>query len=140
MFEELLIPLLLSEALGRINGKTRLQKLVYIVQKEANNCNVQASSFNYELYYYGPFSSELSATLENLKETDLIEETTEMTPSGYTRYVYSITDKGRKLLEDAKEKKLLSKKLEKIVKEVAKDFGHLELPELVKEAYRRFSN
>jgi DNA-binding PadR family transcriptional regulator len=62
-----------------------------------------------------------------------------MKPSGYIRYVYSITDKGRKLLEDAKERKLLSKKLESIIAVVAEDFGKLELSELVKEAYRRFS-
>lgn len=140
MFEELLIPLLLSEALGRINGKTRFQKLVFLVQKDASNSNVEASTFSYELYHYGPFSLEFSATLENLKETGLIDEATEMTPSGYTRYLYSITEKGRKLLEDAKDKKLLSKKLERIVRKVASEFGDLELAELVKEAYGRFSN
>lgn len=140
MFEELLVPLLLSEALIKINGKTRFQKLVFLVQKDASEADVEASNFNYKLYHYGPFSSEFSTTLENLEETGLIEEATEMTPSGYTRYVYSITPKGRRLLEDAKEKKLLSKKLERIVRKVADDFGDLELSELVKEAYRRFSN
>jgi uncharacterized protein YwgA len=139
MFEEILVPLLLCNCFGRMEGKTRFQKLVYLVQKEANRCNVPASSFKYELYYYGPFSSELSAVLENLKETDLIEEETEITPSGYIRYVYSLTEKGKKLLEDAKEKKLISKKLERTITGIAKDFGELELSELVKEAYREFS-
>jgi len=111
-----------------------------LVQNEAGKCNVRASSFDYELYHYGPFSSELSTMLENLKTSDLVQEKTELTPNGYTRYVYSITDKGRKLLEDAKEKKIVSRKLDKIIKEVAKDFGRIELSELVKEAYGRFSS
>jgi uncharacterized protein YwgA len=139
MFEETLVPLLLCESFGRMEGKTRFQKLVYLVQKEANRCNVPASSFKYEIYYYGPFSPELSTALENLKETDLIEEETEITPSGYTRYVYSLTEKGKKLLEDAKERRLVSKKLERIVTGIKKDFGEMELSELVKEAYREFS-
>jgi uncharacterized protein YwgA len=125
MFEELLIPLVLSEALGTLKGKTRFQKLVFLIQKEATAKNVQASSFDYTLHYYGPFSSELSAVLENLKDTGLLEEKIEPTPNGYTRYVYSITDKGRKLVESSKEKKIISKKLEGIIKDVADEFGYL---------------
>jgi len=139
MFEELLIPLLLSEVLGALKGKTRYQKLVYLVQEEAAARNVPASSFKYDLYYYGPFSSELSTVLENLKNNDLLEEEIEMTPNGYSRYVYSLTDKGRKLLEDSKEKRILSKKLETIIREVAAKYGEIQLSDLVEEAYSRYS-
>jgi uncharacterized protein YwgA len=140
MFEELLVPLVLSETFGTLKGKTRFQKLVFLIQKEATSRNVQASSFDYKLHYYGPFSSELSVVLENLKDTGLLEEKIEPTPNGYTRYVYSITDKGRKLVESSQEKKIISKKLVRTIKDVADEFGDLELSELVKEAYRRFSS
>jgi uncharacterized protein YwgA len=139
MFEELLIPLLLSEVLSVVQGKTRFQKLVYIIQKEAAERKVPASSFEYELYYYGPFSSQLSDVLENLKNDDLLVEETEMTPNGYSRYVYSLTDKGRRLLENSKEKKILSRRLEAIVREVATEYGNMRLSDLVDEAYRRYS-
>jgi DNA-binding PadR family transcriptional regulator len=69
----------------------------------------------------------------------LLDEEVEMTPSGYTRYVYSVTRKGRKLLEDAKNKRLISKELEKVVKKIVSDYGTIDLSKLVQEAYRRYN-
>lgn len=139
MFEEILMPLLLVESLGRLKGKTRFQKLVYIIQNEASNRNVAATSFDYEIHYYGPFSSELTKIIEGLEVDHLLDEEVEMTPSGYTRYVYSVTDKGRKLLDDARNKRLIAKELEKIVKKIADDYGITDLSQLVQEAYRRYN-
>jgi uncharacterized protein YwgA len=138
MFEELLIPLLLTKCLGNLKGKTRFQKLVYLIQKEASSKEVPASSFVYEIHYYGPFSSELSTVLEKLASDHLLEEEMEMTPSGYMRYVYSLTEKGKRLVEDARKKRLISIELERIIEKVANDYGEKQLPDLIAEAYRRY--
>lgn len=138
MFDEILIPLLLSDILGSLKGKTRFQKLVYLIQDEANARDVQGSSFTYELSHYGPFSAELSSALEDLQNLGLLNEEIEETPAGYTRYVYSITEKGRRLLERSKKKVLLSKRLIQIVSEVADEYGDIPLSELVDEAYDRY--
>jgi uncharacterized protein YwgA len=139
MFDDLLVPLLLVERLGKLKGKTRFQKLVFLIQKEADTNKVQASSFDYEIHYYGPYSSELSTTLEKLQTDRLLEEEIEMTPSGYIRYIYLITKKGEKLLSDARKKGLVSSELERIIKKVVEDCGEKQLSDLVSEAYRKYS-
>lgn len=140
MFEDLLIPLLLTEILGELKGKTRFQKLIYLIQEEAAARNVRGLSFTYDLYHYGPFSSDFSSVLENLRNRGLLDEVVETTPAGYERFIYSMTDEGRTLLENSMRKKLLPKKLERIVREVAEEYGEMQLSELVEEAYRRFSS
>src|SRR4030043_618105 len=85
MFDDLLVPLFLAKHLGKLKGKTRFQKLVFLIQKEADTDKIQASSFDYEIHYYGPYSAELATTLEKLQTDHLLQEETEMTPSGYIR-------------------------------------------------------
>lgn len=138
MFEEILVPLLLCDILGRLRGKTRFQKLVYLIQDEATAKDIQRSSFIYKLSHYGPFSAELSSVLDDLQNRGLLKERVELTLSGYERYVYSITEKGRRLLERSKRKSLLSKRLMEIVNDVADEFGDVPLSELVDEAYGRY--
>jgi uncharacterized protein YwgA len=139
MFEEMLIPLKIAECLGTIKGKTRLQKIVFLIQKEAERKNVDASSFEYEIYRYGPFSFQLSGTLEKLLSDKLLEEKVEMTPNGYTKYVYELTVKGKNLLKDAKTKELISPELIHIIQQTAKNYGEVQLSDVVTEAYRKFS-
>ena len=139
MFEDTLIPLLLSNILGRVEGKTRFQKLIYLIQDEAAARNIEGSSFTYELCHYGPFSAELSSVLEDLHNNGFLKEEIEVTPAGYERFVYSITGKGRRLLERSKKKALLSKRLTQIVSNIAHEYGDFPLNELVNEAYGRFS-
>lgn len=138
MFENILIPLLLCETLGTVKGKTRFQKLVYLIQDEANAQGIQGPSFDYELSHYGPFSAELSSMLEDLEDHGILKERIEVTPSGYTRYVYYLTEKGKKLLKKSKRKALLSTKLINVIIRIAGDFGDLPLDEIVHEAHSRF--
>lgn len=140
MLEEILLPLLLCQFQGKLHGKTRLQKLTFIIQDEASAEGVPSSHFSYELYHYGPYSSELSAAIDNLKNEGFLSESVEMTPSGYTRYEYSLTDRGRKMLHDAKEKKLIPQELEEIVVRITSTFGEVPLADLVDEAYRRYKH
>lgn len=138
MLEERIIPLLLCQFQGALHGKTRLQKLTFIIQSEAQQQGVTSSHFSYELYHYGPYSSELTNVIDDLKNEGFLNESMEMTPSGYTRYAYSLTDQGRKMLNDAKERNLISADLEQIIVDITSIFGDTPLPDLVNEAYRRF--
>ena len=139
MFEETLIPLQLIKDLKLLKGKTRLQKLVFLIQKEATKRNVQTSSFSYEIYRYGPFSFELASALENLVTEQFIEERIQTTPNGYTKYVYELTTKGERLLEDAKKKNLISSEIETIIRNTANEFGEVQLSDVVSEAYRKYA-
>ncbi len=62
-----LISLVLQSA-GRIIGRTKLQKMVYL----ANSIGWKAFDFKY--HNYGPFSDSLAAELDNMKNYGWIEE------------------------------------------------------------------
>jgi hypothetical protein len=80
--------------LGKVSGRKKLQKIVYITQKAGINLN---EDFSY--HYYGPYSESLSNKIKELVVMGLIKEEIERTAYGYPQYTYSLTDKGRELLE-----------------------------------------
>jgi uncharacterized protein YwgA len=68
--------------LGGVEGRTRLQKLVHLVQAK------QGSEFKqgFILHHYGPFSRELAAQLDYLCAAELVAETRDDTG----HYTYQI--------------------------------------------------
>lgn len=139
MFDKLLIPLVLADASGgTLRGKTRSQKLVFLIQKQASTKKVLKEKFDYELYHYGPFSSELASVVDELVKKGYLQQEMQISPAGYLKYAYTLTKAGKGLLEVATEKNLLAPELMDIIKEVAEGFGNLPLPQLVEEAKKRF--
>lgn len=94
--------------------------------------------FDYELYHYGPFSSELTSVMDELVKKGYLRQEMQIAPSGYFRYAYTLTKAGKELLEVTAEKKLLAPELTDIIKKVAEGYGNLPLPQLVEEAKKRF--
>jgi len=87
---------------GRIEGRTRLQKLVFFA---ATLLKVEAS---YRPHYYGPYSSIVTAAAESQASRGVLRETLEAFPGvagfagnddDFRRYVYVLADSGRKALE-----------------------------------------
>ena len=139
MFEKLLMPLVLANVLGgTLRGKTRCQKLVFLIQKQASTRKVLKEKFDYELSHYGPFSNELASVMDELVKKGYLWQETQIAPAGYLRYVYSLTKAGKELLDVATEKNLLAPELTDIIKDVAEGYGDLPLPQLVEEAKKRF--
>jgi len=62
--------LLLFSKQPRIIGKTRLQKLIFLMDREI----LDKSHFDFEPYKYGPYSSKLLAAMDELLELGLIKE------------------------------------------------------------------
>lgn len=62
---------ILQAAKGEIEGRTRIQKIVYLIEEIGNSSN-----FFYSYHHYGPYSEELTDTLNILKHVDekIIEE------------------------------------------------------------------
>jgi len=139
MFEKLLIPLVLANTLGgTLRGKTRCQKLVFLIQKQAGTKKVLKEKFDYELYHYGPFSSELASVMDELVKKGYLRQEMQIAPAGYLRYAYRLTKAGKELLEVTTEKNLLAPELTDIIREIAEGYGDLPLPQLVEEAKKRF--
>src|SRR4030042_2408274 len=90
----LLLAVFSAERGIRIEGRTRIQKLVCLLQY----ADCIPFSFSFKPYYYGPFSDDLSDSINSLVGMRLIRET--VTPTLYRsyRYDYELTEEGRRLL------------------------------------------
>lgn len=80
----------------RIEGRTRIQKEVCMLKFKSKI----PFSFEYKPYYYGPYSEELSDTINTLVGVKLLKES--MTTVGYNlfRYDYKLTKQGEELFEN----------------------------------------
>lgn len=85
MHDRELLPLLLLEAEGKraITGRTRMQKLVFLLQQHFEDT---PGAYNYIPYDYGPFSRELYFDIDELVERGVIKETE--TQFGHDNVVY----------------------------------------------------
>jgi hypothetical protein len=139
MFESILVPLMLAETLDEVKGRTRFQKLVFLIQKTAETENLKERfDLNFEMYLYGPYSQELSLMIDDLVRSDYLKEKIAQTASNYEMHTFRLTNKGEDALADAKAKKLISLKMLEIIGKIGQGYGNLPLKELVAEAYRQF--
>lgn len=77
---------------GQVNGRKKLQKMIYISKK--NNYDFQQ---RYNFHFFGPYSEELSIQIEELANLGFIQEVKE-TKSGYSQYNYELSPKGKEYL------------------------------------------
>lgn len=68
-------PTKVASAVNRINGITRLEKLLYLVEKETNTAaSVKGSGLSFVAYDYGPFSKDVYQAVELLEQSGLLVE------------------------------------------------------------------
>jgi len=75
----------------KIEGRTRLQKLVFLAQKESTSD--LPSTYTFVPYDYGPFSANLLDEVEALNDSGYVEEREVRGPHG-KKYIYELTDEG----------------------------------------------
>jgi uncharacterized protein YwgA len=76
-----------------VNGRTRVQKDICILKHDAGI----PFNFDFEPHYYGPYSSELTDTVDTLIAAGLLEERIEFLPPGIFRYDYALTGEGKRM-------------------------------------------
>jgi len=103
--------LLLLKYLKRVEGRTRFQKLVYLL-KEKYGIDF---SYRFMPYYYGPYSDDLQSDVRMLSLLDLIKVETTSLGRGVLQYDHSLSPQGTKVAKEiqrsipsAKRKELLS--------------------------------
>lgn len=90
MFEEYTkIALVVDACSGRIDGRKKLQKMIYIAK-------VLGYPFkeDYTLYFYGPYSEELAGELQRMKELNILHER-ELD----SFYIITLTENGKEFLD-----------------------------------------
>ncbi len=128
--DELLLLYMLdvAERLGiRIHEETRLQKLVFLAEREMLGRRYKGFNYNFIRLDYGPYSRDLRKDLETLLRAGVIKDD--------DARGFILTDKGRELL------RRLSKFFERnsdvlhIILKVLNEYGRLPLDQLLKEVY-----
>lgn len=134
-----LLPLLLLDAEGRsaVEGITRMQKLVFLVQRSEEDKNVGEYEFIPD--DYGPFSKQLYDDLDQLVRNGYVKRRGEKTPAGNEKQVYEITDKGETYLEvlDTSGEFEDEAPLDTIEK-VKEEYNYLPLLKLLKSVYNEY--
>jgi uncharacterized protein YwgA len=95
------LQLVLLASGGEIQGKTKLQKTVYLLGIMSG----QLEDLGYRPHYYGPYSDEVAAAVAWLKTIGVVEQFSSgvgsTDPSGFEirRYDYRLSERGRKFAE-----------------------------------------
>jgi uncharacterized protein YwgA len=89
MLESTYLLLKLFDTSGKINGRKKLQKTIYLLGNSGLDI-----LFDYEYHYYGPYSAQLQEEVNYLASHDFLKE--DYIDSTYT---YEITTKGSELVE-----------------------------------------
>jgi uncharacterized protein YwgA len=96
------VHLVLYAAGGRIEGRTKLQKYVYF----AGVLTEMHEDLGYRAHYYGPYSSKVTAAVEELRGLGFLEQQRagggQLDPQGFefARYDYALTSDGIKIAEE----------------------------------------
>lgn len=135
--ERILKLLLLISIAQKIEGKTKLQKIVFL-GKEEEDIDL---GFEFVKYNYGPYSFELTKELESLQTLGLIEIQMEINNStdsnGFIskKFIYKITTKGNEIINSETEK--LKEVVEKI-KQLVRKWNTVPREKIVEHVYSRY--
>ena len=129
--KQMVIICTLLNTLGKIDGRTKLQKLFFLLDNKIN------LDLEYEKSFYGPFSNKLSNIVELMIRDGTIKEDIGSSPYG-RKYLYEITPKGKNFLADSKS--VIAEEEEAIKKEIEalSDFNKMNLDDLILYIYKTY--
>lgn len=96
------VHLVLHAAGGKIQGRTKLQKMVYFVGVLTDT----VEELGYRAHFYGPYSSTVSGAVEELRSLGFLEQKVAgggaLDPQGFelARYDYELTDVGKAIADE----------------------------------------
>lgn len=131
------IMILLDRFNGRIESATRVQKLAFLAIQESD-----ISPFTvFQWRDYGPFSSELKGSLQELEMNGFIqiknEKRTTFMGDPYNIRIFQLTDKGQACLQQIKGK--IKNDDLRTVYSIVEDYGHNPLSEILNYVYEAYS-
>lgn len=123
-----------------IEGRTRLQKMVFLMQKrfeEKDEDPLQSDDYEFVPYDYGPFSKELYADLDDLIGRNMADDREEPIGEDKVKYVYELEGQG----EDFVENQLPEKEAQQILEEaedIKSKYNDVQLSDLIEDVYSRY--
>jgi len=126
---------------GRIKGSTRLEKLLFLLNKKLKI--IENGVYEFRPYLFGPFSAQILSDARALQSMGLIEiedeafEAHEMSDFIYIRKSYRLTPEGVKIARKVYEQLITRSNIRKVLPELRK-FNSMPLHELLDYVYREF--
>jgi len=102
---------------GKIEGRTRIQKEICLLKYRSK----LPFTFDFKPYYYGPYSEDLSDTLNTLVGVKLLKETIIPVSFNSFRYDYTLTERGKQLFDRFRED------IKEIINSISKEVKELEI-------------
>lgn len=118
--EKLLVVL---NRLGDIRGRTRFQKILYLL-KEKDNIDLD---YDFIPYYYGPYSRGLQLEINLLEAADFVQ----VEAKDDNLYVHSLTEKGKAAAKEIEQK---IEKEERMLLNALKKYKRRSTSSLIREA------
>lgn len=131
--EILTLSLLYTRNREAVKGATRFQKLVFLAQEEQRFADV----FDFEPHKYGPYSSDLAATVRGLEARGLVKTDTETNTYGQDRVIYRLTTDGIARLHEEINEEDLEEVLDAI-EEIKTTYNDWGTERLLKYVYRKY--
>jgi uncharacterized protein YwgA len=134
------LALLYADEEHQIDGRTRFQKLIFLMQMEGNlNGLDPTDTYRFEPYDYGPFSSTLYDDLDSHIERGLIEDSKEELDEedDIVKYEYQLESDGQEFVEE----QVSENEFGRIVQEaerIIEEYGDIPLPELIDLVYSKY--
>ena len=138
---------------NRIEGVTRLEKLIFLLKQETPIGDQLTEDPGFKSYNFGPFSAKIYQAVEVLAAAGLIQDSTELSPSAedswetqelvgmmradpYTTRNFTLTDRGRRYYEALIRD--LPTDTESTVANFKARFGALPLRQLIRYVYKKY--
>ena|SRR5437867_1430606 len=137
MLEKVLAPLLVVGEMHTLTGKTRLQKLMCLVEANLTQGS-RSPGYRFQLHYYGPFSFDLAHVVDQLVDQQLLAEQSQVTPSGNIVFSYWVTPEGREFVTEVLAREPGYEDLARDVARVIHEYGYVSLERLIEKAYEAY--
>jgi DNA-binding PadR family transcriptional regulator len=139
---------------GEIRGVTRLEKLVFLLERETSVGDVMTEESDFSAYNFGPFSQKVYQAITTLSAAGLVRDSAENSsssedqyevsqavgadaaPAQYSTRDFELTDLGRKYFQALAEE--LPKKVISDAEALRRKFAGWPLRQLVRYVYERY--
>lgn len=120
-----------------VQGRTRFQKMVFLLQQRMNPEEEGFRQYDYEAYDYGPFSKDLYADLDGLIEQGYVDENTEEFDENKILYEYKLTEKGQNMVNRLEPEKRFEEVFN-LSYEMKSEFNNRPLSEVIDYVYSEY--
>jgi len=137
-----MLPMALLDASeeDQVEGRTRLQKLVFLMEQELDEvpaASLDSPDYNFIPYDYGPFSKELYDDLDSLEEAGFIDVEEEPMADGKVKYIYRLTRQGQSWVQNQLADSSAGE-AHSLAENLASEYNDMLLSDLIDEVYAEY--